>query len=376
MHGTRGRPVRISSGEELAQRLDAAPAAQVDAATWQVSGVDLAPLADRLLGQRLEGTTFLGCPGDDDLLTALRAAGALVLPVPAGVPLDPDRRELYTPAELYDGPEYPAYPETLDARVYAWTQQPRDRDATRVAALHDHGIDEALRAWAAPRRLVGVMGGHAAERGTPGYREAALLGAAVARTGAVVATGGGPGAMEAASLGARLGSLDETDAAARLDDVLAHLAPVPSFRPSIEAWAVAGRAARAALDDVPPGPGVVGIPTWFYGHEPPHVMADVVAKYVSNAVREAVLVELCTAGIVVLPGAAGTVQEIFQDACEGYYSSGDTADVPPLVLLGREYWTRTLPAWPLLEALGRGRAFGERIAVVDTIAEAIAVLTR
>ena len=32
---------------------------------------------------------------------------------------------------------------------------------------------------------------------------------------------------------------------------------------------------------------------------------------------------MCDAGIVFLPGAAGTVQEIFQDACENYYASPD-----------------------------------------------------
>ena len=33
------------------------------------------------------------------------------------------------------------------------------------------------------------------------------------------------------------------------------------------------------------------------------------------------LLHLCAAGIVFLPGEGGTVQEIFQDACENYYLS-------------------------------------------------------
>ena len=45
-------------------------------------------------------------------------------------------------------------------------------------------------------------------------------------------------------------------------------------------------------------------PTWFYGHEPPNVFADHVAKYFRNAIREDVLLQVCDAGIVFLPGAA------------------------------------------------------------------------
>ena len=45
-----------------------------------------------------------------------------------------------------------------------------------------------------------------------------------------------------------------------------------------------------------------------------------IAKYFRNSTREAILLEICDAGIVFLPGAGGTVQEVFQDACENYYA--------------------------------------------------------
>ena len=45
------------------------------------------------------------------------------------------------------------------------------------------------------------------------------------------------------------------------------------------------------------------------------------------------------------------MQEVFQDACENYYA--DEASVAPMVLVGVEHWTHTLPAWPLLQALER-----------------------
>jgi predicted Rossmann-fold nucleotide-binding protein len=119
-----------------------------------------------------------------------------------------------------------------------------------------------------------------------------------------------------------------------------------------------------ALGDSP----TLGIPTWFYGQEPPNVFATAIAKYFRNATREAILLQVCDAGIVFLPGAAGTVQEIFQDACENYYAP--ESSVAPMVLVGRSYWTVDFPAWPLLVSLARGRAMESHVHLVDTVDEA------
>ena len=81
---------------------------------------------------------------------------------------------------------------------------------------------------------------------------------------------------------------------------------------------------------------------------------------------------MCDAGIVFLPGAGGTVQEIFQDACENYYA--DPSAVAPMVLVGRAHWTEDVPAWPLLETLARGRAMEGHVHLVDTVEEAAAVV--
>ena len=127
------------------------------------------------------------------------------------------------------------------------------------------------------------------------------------------------------------------------------------------------------LERWPDGGPSVGIPTWFYGHEPPNPFATLIAKYFQNAVREDTLLHRCNAGIVFLPGAAGTVQEIFQDACENYYAP--RAAVAPMILLGREHWTRELPAWDLLRALADGRehdhAMTRAIHLVDSVEEAV-----
>jgi predicted Rossmann-fold nucleotide-binding protein len=278
-----------------------------------------------------------------------------------GVPVDCYRSTLYTAEELYDAP---AYTDSLDARAGAWSRRTPSPADSLAQALHDHAVDQALRTWLEGRRLVGVMGGHGLLRDEPAYADAARLGSLLGRS-FTVATGGGPGAMEAANLGGRLASAPQ----GALGEALERLAAVPSYRPSVDAWLATARSATG-LGDSPS----LGIPTWFYGHEPPNVFATAIAKYFRNATREAILLQLCDAGIVFLPGVAGTVQEVFQDACENYYAAGST--VAPMVLVGRSYWTTEYPAWPLLRALARGRAMEPHIHLVETVDEAADLLGR
>jgi predicted Rossmann-fold nucleotide-binding protein len=201
-------------------------------------------------------------------------------------------------------------------------------------------------------------------RGEPAYGDAARLGHTLGDR-LTVATGGGPGAMEAANLGARLSGRPDEE----LDAALDQLAEVASYRPSVTAWATSARAVARAHG----GPTAsLGIPTWHYGHEPPNLFATAIAKYFRNAQREAILLEVCDAGIVFLPGVGGTVQEVFQDACENFYA--DESSVAPMVLVGRRYWTEDLPAWPLLRTLARGRPMEPHVHLVDSVKEAASVL--
>jgi len=181
--------------------------------------------------------------------------------------------------------------------------------------------------------------------------------------------------MEAANLGAVAPSGEALAAA------LVTLARVPSFRPDVGAWARVAFEVLASFEMLAslgpagtPGPRSLGIPTWFYGHEPPNVFAEGIAKYFSNAVREDGLLTRCNAGVVVLPGAAGTVQEIFQLATRLYYAP-EEAVLPPVVLVGRKHWTSVLPTAPLLEALGAGRAMGDALHLVDTIEAAVTLVS-
>ncbi|HET7387255.1 MAG TPA: Rossmann fold nucleotide-binding protein [Nocardioidaceae bacterium] len=362
------RTVEIESREEF----DEAAAHAASLTGWRVQDVDLRGYGDVLAHLDVAGSLFLGCYLDDPVADDLRERGALVFPRLPQVPFDPYRGGLYTPDELYAGlcTDGTSYEQTPDAVVYAWSRQ-RDPDLVRTlaTALHDHSIDDALAEFVRGRRLVGVMGGHALKRGEQEYADAARLGRALARAGLVVATGGGPGAMEAANLGAYLAG--EQDAA--LPEALEMLSRAASFRPSVGPWAAAAFEVRRRWPAADGSPEGLGVPTWFYGHEPPNAFASRIAKYFKNAIREDVLLHCCNAGIVFLPGSGGTVQEIFQDACENYYA--DPGSVRPMVLVGAEYWTSRLPVWPLLESLARQRAMSSAIHLVDDVSAVAPLLS-
>ena len=354
MKHSRGRVLDVTSLSDLDRRL-ASGARSL--AGWRVVGLDLTERGPALLERTLAQSLFLGCEfaeGDDE---AVRLAGVTVLHEIPGIQVDPYRPTLYSPRDLYDAPRYD---DTLDARAYAWSRTGTTPEDALAKALHDHSVGAALTAWVGGRAVVGVMGGHAIERDSRTYAAAAHLGHALGSR-LTVATGGGPGAMEAANLGAFVPG--------DLASALATVARVPSFRPSIGAWA---DAAFEAVDATRDGRESLGIPTWHYGHEPPNPFATSIAKYFSNAPREALLLEICNAGIVFLSGAGGTVQEVFQDACENYYA--DESSVAPMVLVGRAHWTEELPVWPLLQALARGRAMEEHVHLVETVDEAVAVV--
>jgi predicted Rossmann-fold nucleotide-binding protein len=350
------------------ERFDVLAGSTSAMAGWRLQSLDLRERGARLRRLDPAGAVFLGCDLTDTDEDSLRDRGALLFPAVPDLPFDAYRGTLYTAEELY-AELAGGYDRTPDAAIYAWSRTPAatgdDVAATLAQSLHDHAVEHALRDYAAAHRLVGVMGGHAVSRGTEQYAEAARLGQRLARAGLTVATGGGPGAMEAANLGARAASLTD----AELDAALARLASVPDFTPSIQAWA---EGAFDVLAGLPEGPATLGIPTWYYGHEPPNAFASDIAKFFANALREDTLLRVCTAGIVFLPGAAGTVQEVFQDACENYYAT--PANRAPMVLVGREHWTRTLPVWPLLEALAEAKDFACGVSLVDSAEDVLDAL--
>jgi predicted Rossmann-fold nucleotide-binding protein len=336
----------------------------------RVQAVNLTDRTFALLVTDTSRAVFLGCPMEPQALAHVRAGGALVFPPVPDLPFDPYRSAPYRPEELYAELAEGGYEATPDARTYAWmgrTSVQGDVFASMLRSIHDDALSDALDERLRGERVVGVMGGHAMERGSRAYAGAARLGRDLARTGLTVATGGGPGAMEAANFGAYAAPYDDV----MLGKALDVLGQTPSFRPSVGAWASAAFAVRERWPDGGPS---YGLPTWFYGHEPPNAFAAHIAKFFANATREDGLLSRCTAGVVFLPGAAGTVQEIFDAATANYY--GSRGGPAPMVLVDRAHWTAELPAWPLLETLAAGRSMADRIALVDGVTEVPAALAR
>ena len=385
-------------------------------------GLDLSSpgLADALLREEFdERTAFLGCAMTGALARKVAAAGSLVIPAPPGLPFNPFRSEVYQAADLLRGygPADPStYLATPDWQCYLEAMDKKTRrkrvdlglDDTMFHRLHDLAIEDALDEYLRPRdasagvpkRVVGIMGGHDRERlekvrdeagvsvgeDAP-YMRVALLAWRLSREGFTVATGGGPGAMEASNLGAWFASRSEADlrAAVRL------LEPVPKVKPvapGSEDWnsgewlgpafEVMRRFPRESSDTRTES---IGMPTWFYGHEPPNPFASHIAKFFENSLREDGVLGIATHGVIFAEGNAGTVQEIFQDACQNYYKTHGAA--APMVLLGSQYWNRRggedgVPGgksvWPLLQQLGVEKGFSHLLRISDDVEEIVAFL--
>jgi predicted Rossmann-fold nucleotide-binding protein len=325
---------------------------------------------------------FLGCNLDADTVVHLYRSGAdLFPPLSTELPFRPYRSGLYTIEELYEGFD-PAvsgsfWKQARDSRIYEYYDELRHRGEpipimeTLALRLHDHAIEDALEDLlvhgpAGPRKVVAIMGGHAMRRDQAIYVEVARMARSLARAGYFVATGGGPGAMEAGNLGAYLAEHDD----AALDEALSILVgdvDYSSHRYLELAFAVRERWPRTE------GHGEsLAVPTWFYGHEPSNVFASHIAKYFANSVREDGLLAIAGHGVVYAPGSAGTVQEVFMDACQNHY--GTFPLISPMVMLGVEHWTTRLPVWPLLQAMSAGRPWGELIGICDRGDEVLAFL--
>jgi hypothetical protein len=328
------------------------------------------------------------------------AAWLAAMPGRAALPFALAPGDLYDVCDLYRGFD-PTKPESLveafDTRIWRWTRKPAsaaprllDAADAMAARLHDTAMDRAVAAFLDPRRwvTVGFMGGHQVSRADPAFAAVAGIARRLRGQGLMVVTGGGPGLMEAANFGAFMAPFD-SDAFAR---GLAALAAAPAYGDHPAAaermdWLAAAAAVRAAMlgrwdAEAPPGARNLGIPTWYYGAEPPNLFATDVGKYFFNSLREDGLVSVANGGLVFGKGEAGTVQEIFQNANLNYYR-GPGVEATPMVFFGGPFGHEAdaadplaKPVFPLARALARAAVppFDELLLRTDDADEAAAFI--
>ena len=330
-----------------------------------IQGVDLRTDIGLLEETDLAGSIFLSCTIAPDTVGKIVRNGAIVIPDSAKFSFPTHKSHLYSVEELFDGydPNDPSgYQNTYDNIVYREYMKDGSLDIPLDTGLfrrlHDHGITNALFNIIKDRKVVAIMGGHGMERRDPYYATIAKLSRQLTKDGFLMVSGGGPGAMEATHLGAYFAARSEDD----LIDAIAMLKPRPDKAlPGKEykdadwlsrAWRVREKyPLSAAQKDACMS---IGIPTWFYGHEPPAPFATHIAKFFANSIREDGLLMIAQYGVIFAPGSAGTRQEVFQDAAQNHY--GSAGYYSPMILLGKEYWTGqgahkySYPVWQLLSA--------------------------
>jgi predicted Rossmann-fold nucleotide-binding protein len=159
-----------------------------------------------------------------------------------------------------------------------------------------------------------------------------------------------------------------------LEVALTMLQQAPDFH-HMNAWLLTGLEVkeRFPVSD-PERAQSLGVPTWYFGHEPPNVFASHVGKYFSNSVREDGLVTIARHGLVFAKGSAGTIQEIFQDQTQNYYLT--EGDPSPMILLGEDFWKWRRPIYPLLCSMAAGRPHDDHLHITDHNEEVVAILRR
>jgi predicted Rossmann-fold nucleotide-binding protein len=262
------------------------------------------------------------------------------------LPYDPFRMSLYTVEEMTEG--YPG--KTLDQRVIDhYNEHGKNMPDVHEALaqrIHDHAIDEALRRIVEPKahakkKLVGVMGGHATTRDTPDYLVVAQMSRLLVKAGFVVVTGGGPGVMEGANLGAYLARYEAQDVA----DAVNILKKYPSYDPKDDGYTTVAVEVRQKYRDSGES---LAVPTWAYANEPTGQFSSAIGKYFANSIREDGLLALAEWGVVFAPGAAGTLQEIFQDTAHNSYQIfGFCA---PMVFLNADFYTKRPSIFDVVQA--------------------------
>jgi predicted Rossmann-fold nucleotide-binding protein len=308
-------------------------------------------------------------------------------------PINPIRQKLYDRRELFAGFEYNdplSVFDTLDFKVYRdYIDQggvvPDSYYAGMMRSLHDYSIWHLVQKISddPKNKIIAVMGGHKLARSkNTSYEKVAKIAWHLTRNGFICTSGGGPGAMEATHLGAHFSAYDIKD----LEAAIEYLSKNPELPENLGNIYVDGKIdeeiteklfyylkpAYELLEKYPEGGYSFSVPTWHYGHEPATPFATEIAKYFQNSIREEGLLAIAHNGVIFSPGKAGTVQEIFQDACQNYYRSFKYFS--PMVFMDMNYWENSLPVKNVLDNLFTSEENRKYLLYSDDMEEMISFL--
>jgi predicted Rossmann-fold nucleotide-binding protein len=375
-----------------------------------VMALDLTSLDQRFANARLAGSAFLGCAVGETLLREIhRQRAALMTDLPG---LPPRLRAFatspYTVGDLYAGlredgdgwdttPDFDGFQFFID--IDKKVPKPLSFVESVAARLHDTAQERALSDLLRERDVVAIMGGHdfkrrltdeeVAAKKPDVYWNCVSIAKALTEAEFLVVTGGGPGLMEAGNLGALLaGAKPETVASVR--ELLTNQ---PFNSKEWRSTAMSARKRILGSWDAQPDPAQysLGIPTWFYGHEPPNFFASHHSKMFFNSLREDGLVTLANKGIIFFEGNAGTVQEVFQDVAQNYYRHPRESATPMVFYNTDGYWDRSCgeltsptemsrdkrkPLLPLLKQLAAEKRFTDAVLVTTSAADTVEFLKR
>jgi predicted Rossmann-fold nucleotide-binding protein len=237
--------------------------------------------------------------------------------------------------------EFPKIPQHHQNATYA------NYEDVLARRMHDNAISDALNNFLSnydPCKIVAIMGGHNLSRNSHQYKTIAYISKKLTEAGYLMVSGGGPGAMEATHLGAWLADANDIENK-KIEHAIQKLSLAPSYKDRLwldKAFEVLKHYPISTYESV-------GIPTWFYGHEPPTPFASRIAKYFANSVREDGLLAIANGGIIYTPGSAGTIQEVFQDVAQNHYRSYGIES--PMIFYDANYWTIDVPVYPLIQKL-------------------------
>jgi len=333
--------------------------------------IDLNAVKTEILTIKFNECLFLGCNLDIDLIGYLNSTN-LIFPS-LDVPFVTYPAKLYDYKTLFEGFELGkqnSYLNSYDYKVYnhylSTGKEAFSIYESLARRLHDHSITDALSDFLKKyneKKVVAIMGGHSLPRDAKNFIKIAKLSKTLTEKGYLMCSGGGPGAMEATHVGAWFAGRTEQE----IDEAVLELSKAPNY--TNHNWL---EVAMQVIQKYPKLPNYesLGIPTWFYGHEPPTPFASKIAKYFENSIREEGLLMLAKGGIIYTPGAAGTLQEIFQDAAQNHYKNAGYES--PMIFYGINFWNVEMPVYPLLKSLQeKGKYKNLILSLTDSLHEVL-----